>query len=127
MRQNSWFIVLLLVFSLGMTISCNSSKDQETEKLRKELDTVKKEREDEKIAKEKEDLQESQASHAAEKKPTEVEKEKVEPGRSEKSNLPTVDSEVASETMTISSPDGYLYLRSGPSMNSTIIATGYND
>jgi uncharacterized protein YgiM (DUF1202 family) len=29
--------------------------------------------------------------------------------------------------MTINSPDGYLYLRSRPSMNSTILATGYND
>ena len=45
---------LLLVFSIGMTISCTSSKNSETEELRKELDKIKKEKEDEKLAKQKE-------------------------------------------------------------------------
>ena len=54
MGNKSRIIVLSLVFSIGMTVSCVSSKNSETENLRKELDAMKKEREDEKLAKQKE-------------------------------------------------------------------------
>lgn len=53
---------LLLVFSIGMTISCTSSKNSETEDLRKELDKIKKEKEDEKLAKQKESESANQKS-----------------------------------------------------------------
>ncbi len=54
MSKKFLIIGLLLVFSIGMTIACPSSKNSETEDLRKELDKIKKEKEDEKLAKQKE-------------------------------------------------------------------------
>ena len=66
---------LLLVFSIGMTISCTSSKNSETEELRKELDKIKKEKEDEKLAKQKETESANQKSGGEKDKDKDKDKE----------------------------------------------------
>ncbi len=54
MRNKSLLIVLCLIFTSVFSIACVSSKNSETENLRKELEAMKKEKEDEKAAKQKE-------------------------------------------------------------------------
>ncbi len=56
MHMKHWILVVCLVFSSGLIMSCNAGRDSETDGLKKEVEALKKEREDEKLAKEKADL-----------------------------------------------------------------------
>ncbi len=111
MKNKSLFIILFLIFSSSISISCVSSKNSETDDLRKELDAMKKEKEDEKLSKQKESENTNQKGGG--------EKEKEETNKPSPTPTPTPKPKVSGPVgATVAYCNGSnVIVRDSPSLN----------